>query len=95
MDQAPRSSVRTAGKVVDFDEVLLDACPTARLAELMTEAALLAGAFAPEGRTADLQVLARSLQSGARDLEMSRGRARLIAAALRRLAREAEGRQRP
>jgi hypothetical protein len=79
------------GEIVDFDEARLDACSTHELAELMTEAAMLAEAFAPDcrpgEREAQIQTLARSLQSGDRQLDHDRPRARLVAAALRRLAR--------
>lgn len=92
MDHAPspRDELE-GGEVVDFDEALLDACPTGQLAELMAEAALLAEAFAPEGRGAQIVALAGSLQSGVRDLEFGRAHARLLAAALRRLAQRAAG----
>jgi hypothetical protein len=75
--------------VVDFDEALLDACPARQRDELMAEAAILAQAFAPRGRAAQIEGLARSLQSGVRDLEFGRAYARLLAAALHRLALEA------
>lgn len=87
MHQAPHQTDH--GEVVDFDEALLDACPAAALAEVMAEAALLAEAFAPQGRAAQIVELAASLQSGVRDLEFGRAHARLLAAALRRLARDA------
>jgi hypothetical protein len=91
MDQAKTPPERACrGEVVDFDEALLDACPRHRLVEVMTEAALLASAFAPEGRMAEIRSLASSLQAGVRDLEMGRAHARLVAAALRRMARQAE-----
>ena len=77
------------GKVVDFDELLLDACPPEQLEEVMAEAEILTQAFAPDGRAAQIVALARSLQSGVRDLEFGRAHARLLAAALHRLAREA------
>ena len=51
---------------------------------------MLAEAFAPEGRAEELRVMAETLASGARDEEMDRERARLLACALRRLARNAE-----
>ncbi|CAN7279417.1 hypothetical protein LJR225_001401 [Phenylobacterium sp. LjRoot225] len=92
MDHAPRSRAPAAGaEIVDFDEARLDACPTAQLAEVMAEAIMLADAFGPEDRTLQIRRLARSLQSGARDFETGRARARLVAAALRRLARTSEG----
>lgn len=88
MDKAPRPESRqTVGKVVDFDEALLDACPPELRADLLIEAAMLAQAFAPEGRTDELKTLADTLAHGARDAEMGRIHARHLAAALRRLAR--------
>jgi hypothetical protein len=90
MDHPPRPEAPHArGQVVDFDEALLDACSADELAEIMTEAAMLAEAFAPEGRAEQIAAMARSLQSGVRDLEIGRAHARLLAAALRRLARGA------
>lgn len=90
MKQAPiPHAPNDGGKVVDFDEALLDACPPERLDEVMAEAELLTQAFAPDGRAAQIEALARSLQSGVRDLEFGRAAARLLAAALRRLARRA------
>ena len=90
MRQAPRPAGPSGrGEVVDFDEALLDACLPEPLAELMAEAALLAEAFAPDGHATRIDTLARSLQSGVRDLEKGRAHARLLAAALRRLARAA------
>ena len=83
--------LRAAGEIVDFDEALLDACPAEELAELMREAGLLAQAFAPEGRAAQIRALASELQSGLRHLERGRRHAVHLAAALRRLARNAEG----
>lgn len=92
MDQSPKEGQALAGgEVVDFDEALLDSCPPEDLAELMTEAELLARAFAPDGRAAGIEALARDLQSGVRDLEKGRCHAVRLAAALRRLAKEAEG----
>ena len=74
------------GQIVDFDEVLLDACTPEAFCEVMAEANLIADAFAPERRAAEVAALAKSLQSGVRDLEMGRAHALLLAAALRRLA---------
>ena len=89
MDQAPRpDEPRDGGEIIEFDQVLLDARPPWELDQLMIEASLLALAFAPDGRTAQIEALAGELNSGVRDLEYGRARARLLAAALRRLARE-------
>ena len=91
MDQSPREDMASAGgAIVDFDEALLAACPPEELDELLREAALLAQAFAPEGRAAQIKALADELTSGARELERGRRHAVRLAAALRRLAKEAE-----
>jgi hypothetical protein len=78
-------------EVVQLDEVMLEACGPVLRAQLMTEAAMLAEAFAPEGRAEQLRAMAATLASGARDEEMDRERARRLACALRCLARESEG----
>ena len=77
-------------EVVHLDEVMLDACGPAMRSQLLTEAAMLAEAFAPEGRTDQLVAMATTLASGARDEEMDRVRARQLACALRCLARGIE-----
>jgi hypothetical protein len=73
-------------QVIDFDEALLNACPLDVRTELMAEARLLAGVFAPGGGGA-LERMATQLSAGERDREMQRAHARRLAAALRRLAR--------
>jgi len=78
-----------ACEIVDFDEVLLDACPAALRADLMTEAELLAGVFAPGREPEALERIAARLSAGQRDGEMNRAHARRLAAALKRLARKA------
>ena len=83
----PRLQVVTAD-VVDFDEALLDSYSPELRSELMAEAALLAQAFAPEGRVEELKAMAHALSSGRSDGEMDRKHARGLAAALRRLARD-------
>jgi hypothetical protein len=84
---APRPDAPLAGgEIIDFDQAMLDACPPGERARLMTEAALLVQAFAPAGRTAQLEALALKLQSGVRDLQYGRAHARRLAAALRRMA---------
>jgi hypothetical protein len=85
--RADRGARRRSANVVDFDEALLDACPPEALAQVMTEAQMLARAFAPDGRARQIEELAGSLQSGVRHLAAGRAHARLLAAALRRLAR--------
>ena len=85
-----KRSARTAkgpAEVVDFDEAMLDACPTAELDELMTEADLVAHAFAPQGRAPEIERLAESVQSSVHELDFGRARARRLAAALKRLAK--------
>lgn len=78
------------GEVLSFDEALLEACPPELRASLLEEAAMLVQAFAPEGRTEQLTAMATALSAGAKagkgDESM---RARRLAAALRRLATEA------
>ena len=79
---------RESAEIIDFDEALLNACGPEIRADLMLEARLLAGVFAPDGTAEALVRLARRLSVGARDAEMDRAHARRIAAALKRLARE-------
>jgi len=76
-------------EVIDFGAALLDARPADQKMELIAEASLLASAFAPQGRPAEIERLARRLERGSSDLEMGRARARLLAAALRQVARDA------
>ena len=75
-------------EILHFDDAVLEACGPALREELMTEAAMLAEAFAPEGGGEALQAMARALSSGAKDREMDRRHARGLAAALRRLAHQ-------
>lgn len=89
MDHAPRTDgSKRDGQILDFDEALLDACPADLRADLLIEAAMLAQAFAPEGRAEQLTDMAASLSGGLRDAEMGRVHARQLAAALRHLARD-------
>lgn len=74
-------------KIVDFDEILLDACPASLRDDVMTEARLLAGVLAPDRGAAELDRVAAQLSAGERDGEMNRAHARRLAAALRHLAR--------
>jgi len=91
MDHAQRpESLPPESKVIDFDAALLDALPPALRADVLTEAGMLAQAFAPDGRGDQLRGMAEALSSGVRDAEMGRVRARQLAAALRHLAREAD-----
>lgn len=78
-----------ACEIIDFDDALLNACSIETRADLLMEAQLLAGVFAPDGRPATLHKMADQLSSGARDAEMDRAHARKLAAALKRLARTA------
>ena len=75
-------------EVIDFDDVLLDACPPEERADLIVEARILAYAFSDTGAPDDLKEMAQTLSAGRRDGEMGRARARKLAAALRRLAKE-------
>ncbi|MBW8815815.1 MAG: hypothetical protein JF588_20545 [Caulobacterales bacterium] len=83
---------KTAGRgpiaaIVDFDEALLDACEPQARAELLMEAQLLAGVFAPGAGAEALLRMADQLSAGERDAEMDRAHARRLAAALKRLAK--------
>lgn len=78
-------------EVIDFDEVLLNACAPEERADLLTEARILSSAFSESGSPDDLQVMARTLTAGRRDSEMGQAHARKVAAALRRLAKEPWG----
>lgn len=90
MTKKPAPPARPAGgEVVDFDTALLNARPPEQKVELMAEASILAAAFAPEGRAVQIERLAHSLETGLRDLDIGRARARLLAAALRQVARQA------
>jgi hypothetical protein len=77
----------TDAEIVQLDDVMLRACPPALRAQLLVEAAMLAEAFAPEGRTEQILAMAATLAAGARDEEMDRERARRLACALRCFAR--------
>lgn len=74
-------------EIVDFDDALLDACPAAERAELITEAKILAHALG-EADIVQLETLAQDLSVGARDQDMDRAHARKLSAALRRLAKD-------
>jgi len=89
MNRSTRPQVQDDAEIIDFDEALLQACPTELREALMGEAQLLAQAFAPEGRRAQLESMADALTRGAQSPDMDRGRARRLAAALRGLARQA------
>lgn len=89
MTQArPQESADSSCEIIDFDEALLESCSADMRRDLMTEATLLAGAFAPEGNPDSLLRMAERLSSGDRDCDMNRAHARKLAAALKRLARE-------
>lgn len=75
-------------EIVDFDMAMLDACSADVRSDLLREAQLVAGVFAPGGEAGELLKLADQLSSGSRDEEMNRAHARRLAAALKRLARE-------
>ena len=92
MDQRQNTKAEDGGaEIVDFDEALLDACAPEVRADLLTEAEMLAEALAPEDRGTELRDLAHSLSTGGgAESEIPRPRARRLAAALRRLARDYE-----
>lgn len=75
-------------EIVDFDAALLEACSPEARADLIREARLLAGVFAPDGDVGKLVSMAEQLNSGARDVEMDRAHARRLACALKHLASE-------
>jgi hypothetical protein len=77
-----------ACEIVDFDAIMLDACAPEIRADLLREAQLLAGVFAPHGGAVALTRMAEQLSAGSRDAEMDRPHARRLAAALKRLARD-------
>lgn len=79
---------REACRVLDFDDALLNACAPETRSDLLIEARLLAGVFAPRGQADALTRMAAQLSAGERDSEMDRAHARLLAAALKRLARD-------
>ncbi len=83
---APRKPSPPGAKVLDFDAALLAACPPDLREDVIAEAALLADAFAPEGRAEELRLMAETLTIDAREDGPDRARARLLAAALRQLA---------
>lgn len=90
MNRAQKSEPeKSACEVIDFDEALIESCRPEERGELMTEATILAQAFAGRGGPEALEEMARALSTGGRDAEMDRVHARKLAAALRRLARRA------
>ncbi|MGA0604778.1 hypothetical protein ACO2Q0_02155 [Phenylobacterium sp. VNQ135] len=89
MGHARKSETRQKPcEVIDFDDALLDSCPAEEKAELLTEARIVAQAFAQEGGVEELQEMAETLSSGFRDAEMERAHARKLSAALKRLAKD-------
>lgn len=85
MARARYQEGQSACEIIDFDEVWLNTCDPVQRADLMAEARLLAGAFAPGG--GDLARLASQLSAGRKDGEINRAHARRLAAALKRLSR--------
>ena len=81
---------RQVCRVFDFDEVLLGACPAHVRADVMMEAELLVGVFAPGLEPDRLDRIAAQLSAGERDAEMPRAHARRLAAALKRIARNGQ-----
>jgi hypothetical protein len=82
----PQERSDSSSEIIDFDEALLDSCSTETKRELLTEATLLAAAFAPEGNPESLRRMAERLSTGSRETGMDRAHARKLAAALKRLA---------
>jgi hypothetical protein len=74
-------------EVVQLDDARLEACGPELRAELLSEAAMLAEAFAPAGGAEQLLALAATLAADARGDEMGSARARQLACALRCRAR--------
>lgn len=74
------------GEIVDFDAALFASFQPETRADLMCEAELLAGVFAPSRATDELLEMARQLSAGARDGEMDRAHARRLAATLKLIA---------
>lgn len=92
MNRARKSEPKqTPCEVIDFDEALIESCPPDEKAELMTEARILAQAFAAEGGAGALEEMAETLSSGFRDADMERAHARKLSAALKRLAKDPWG----
>ena len=87
MARAHQRDPRTTGQVIDFDDLLFDACTPADREELLGEAQLLAHAFARDVSAGGLRRMAAQLSAGARDAQMGRAHARRLAAALKRLAK--------
>jgi hypothetical protein len=89
MGHARKSETRQEScEVIDFDDALLDACPAEEKAELLTEARIIAKAFAAEGGVEELHEMAETLSTGFREAEMQRTHARKLSAALKRLAKD-------
>lgn len=82
----PHDRPLTSCEIIDFDEALLAACGPEERADLLTEARILAYAFADGGAAEELEAMAATLSAGRRDGEMGRARARKLAAALKHLA---------
>jgi hypothetical protein len=92
MNRARKSEPKQAScEVIDFDEALIESCAADEKAELMTEARILAQAFAAEGGAGALEEMAETLSSGFRDAGMERAHARKLSAALKRLAKDPWG----
>ena len=83
--------LREACEIIDFEEALLGALAPDVLSDVITEAQILAAAFAPDGGRGALERVAMALWSGAHDAEMDRAHARRLAAAIRRLAKTTRG----
>jgi hypothetical protein len=87
MNRARKSEPKqTPCEVIDFDTALFESCPPEERAELITEARILAQAFAAEGGSGALEEMAETLSASFRDGGMERAHARKLSAALKRLA---------
>lgn len=84
-----RQSLRpeTFGRVIDFDEGILETCAPGERGDLEAELAMLTSAFASADDPAALQRMARALNRTAGEARPERLRARRLAAMLRLRAR--------
>jgi hypothetical protein len=91
MDPARHNSeAQSSAEIIDFEEGVLDACPAELREELEAEAELLGSALPRDGRARELRKMAQAISAEGPDRQMDAGRARRLAAALRRLAKRFE-----
>ncbi|MFC3077341.1 hypothetical protein ACFODL_04495 [Phenylobacterium terrae] len=79
------------GRVIDFDEGVVQTCGPGERAELEAEVAMLAGAFTHAADPAALRRMARALIRAGGEDRAQRLHARRLAAMMRVKARAAEG----